>query len=204
LDLFEATGETEWLKEAIALDQVLETFYEDKNAGGFFLTPTDHEDMLVRQKPGYDGAEPCGNSIHAHNLLRLKEFTTKESYGQRAENIFRAFRVTLGRSPRALSEMLIALDFFYDAPKEIVLVQSDNRDSLKPFLDALGSVFLPNRVLVTTGAGDSRALEQLAPWVAGKTAMDGKPTAYVCENRVCQRPTQDVADFIRQISSVTQ
>ncbi|HWP66165.1 MAG TPA: hypothetical protein VNO26_09655, partial [Candidatus Limnocylindria bacterium] len=45
--------------------------YEDRAAGGFFMTSDDHETLLVREKPGSDGAEPSGNSVAALNLLRL-------------------------------------------------------------------------------------------------------------------------------------
>ena len=39
------------------------------------------------------------------------------------------------------------------------------------------------------------------PLLAGKVAQDGKVTAYVCENRVCQRPTTDPEIFAAQIQS---
>ena len=75
LDLYEATGETRWVREAIALDAVLERDFEDREGGGFFQTSHDHEQLLAREKPSYDGAEPSGNSVHALNLLRLAEMT---------------------------------------------------------------------------------------------------------------------------------
>ncbi len=58
LDLYEATSNPEWLKKAIDLDRVLEKYYEDKKNGGFFMTSHDHEELLAREKPDYDGAEP--------------------------------------------------------------------------------------------------------------------------------------------------
>jgi uncharacterized protein YyaL (SSP411 family) len=79
LDLFEATGNLRWLREAISLDRVVEAHYEDRTNGGFFLTADDAERLLVRQRPNYDGAEPAGNSVEILNLLRLSEFTTKEA-----------------------------------------------------------------------------------------------------------------------------
>ncbi|MCP5115160.1 MAG: thioredoxin domain-containing protein, partial [bacterium] len=64
IDLYEATGRLRWIKEAIRLDGVLAEHYEDP-AGGFFLTSDDHEKLLAREKPAYDGAEPSGNSVAA-------------------------------------------------------------------------------------------------------------------------------------------
>src|SRR5260370_39044421 len=46
LDLYEATSNPRWMREAIALDGVLESSYEDKKEEDFFLTSADHEKLL--------------------------------------------------------------------------------------------------------------------------------------------------------------
>ena len=38
------------------------------------------EELMIRDKPDYDGAEPSGNSIAAMNLLRLYAFTSDPRY----------------------------------------------------------------------------------------------------------------------------
>jgi uncharacterized protein YyaL (SSP411 family) len=204
LDLFEATGEPRWLKEAIDLDQVLEKHYEDTANGGFFLTSDDDPKLIVREKPGYDGAEPSGNSVEALNLLRLQEFTFPDrSYGQRAERVLEAFKRTVMDNPSALSEMLIALDFRYDSPKEIVLVAPSTRAQAEPFLERLRKTFLPNRVLsVVIEGADQAALAQLAPTLRGKVAQSGRATAYVCERQTCDLPTTRPEVFGQQIRKV--
>ena len=101
LDLYEATGEPRWLQKAIDLDRVLEKHYEDKKNGGFFMTSDDHEQLLAREKPSYDGAEPGGNSVAVMNLLRLHGLTTDDRYRQRAVKAFQAFEKVFTRSPSA-------------------------------------------------------------------------------------------------------
>jgi len=200
LDLYEAAGDSRWLQEAIALDGVLAAHFEDKEAGGFFMTSDDHEDLLAREKPAYDGAEPSGNSVQALNLLRLHELTTEDGYRQRAERTLAAFGTTLARRPAALSEMLLALDYHLDTPKEIVIVTAHARDEATPFLAELRTQFVPNRILAVVGEADR--LATLVPLVEGKVALGGKATGYVCENRVCDLPTTDPAIFDRQIARV--
>ena len=148
LDLYEATGNLRWLKEALALDAVTEKHYEDMRQGGFFLTSDDHEQLLAREKPSYDGAEPSGNSIAVLNLLRLHEFTTQDRYRQRAERALRAFSDILANSPATLSEMLLAVDFHLDRPKEIVIVTPNSRSEAEPLLARLRAKFVPNRILI--------------------------------------------------------
>ncbi len=203
LDLYEADGDLRWLEEASALDAVLERDYEDASRGGFFRTAADQVSLLIREKPTYDGAEPSGNSVAVYNLLRLHELTTDDRYRVRAERAFEAFGAMLADSPPAVSEMLLAVDYYLDTPKEIVLVVSADRDDAAPFLAELRAQFLPNRILTIVAEGEE--LERHArviPLLDGKTARDGRTTAYVCENRICDLPTTDPAVFAMQIATV--
>jgi uncharacterized protein YyaL (SSP411 family) len=203
LDLHEATGDLRWLREAVALDAVLENGYEDKERGGYFMTGHDHEALLAREKPAYDGAEPSGNSVQALNLLRLYDLTTQDRYRQRAERTVRAFGARLSEMPAALSEMLLAVDFRLDNPKEIVIVTPSDRQEAERFLAKLRRTFLPNRVLTVVSEGEELAAKaQLVPLVEGKVVRAGKTTAYVCEERVCQLPTTDPGIFAEQIRQV--
>jgi hypothetical protein len=90
------------------------------------MTSGDHELLLAREKPAYDGAEPSGNSVQALNLLRLHELTTDDRYRRRAERTLAAFGDRMTRAPAALSEMLLASDFRLDTAKEVVVVLDAN------------------------------------------------------------------------------
>ena len=206
LDLHEATGAVRWLDEAIALDAVLEKHYEDREGGGFFMTSDDHETLLARAKPGYDGAEPSGNSLQALNLLRLAELTGGDGYRRRAARTLGAFAGTLASRPAALSEMLLAVDFSLDLPKEVVIITRGPRaprQEAEPFLAKLREAFTPNRVLLVAAEGrDAAAQARRVPLIAEKTAAGGRPTAYVCERGVCDLPTTDPEVFGRLIGKV--
>jgi uncharacterized protein YyaL (SSP411 family) len=200
LDLYESNGVPRWLREALALDATLEKLYEDKQHGGYFMTSGDHESLLGREKPAYDGAEPSGNSVQALNLLRLHELTTDDRYRQRAERALEVFGDRTAQAPAALSEMLLAVDFRLDTPKEVVIVAATSRKDAEPLLAKLRATFLPNRVLVVAVDGeDIAAQSQLVPLVKGKVSRQGQATAYVCEPQVCRLPTTDSAIFADQI-----
>jgi len=200
LDLYEATGASRWLETAIALDGVLARRFEDREAGGFFRTAEDGEALLAREKPSSDGAEPSGNSVAVMNLLRLSELTGDERYRQRAERALAAFGDVLGRAPTGLAEMLLALDFALDTPKEIVIVTAGGRAAAEPLLRAVRGTFVPNRVLVVPS--DAGRIADLVPLVEGKVAQGGRPTAYVCERRRCELPTTDPTVLAEQLRKV--
>jgi hypothetical protein len=196
LDLYEATGEADWLQAASELDVVLQEHYEDTGGGGYFMTSDDHEGLLAREKPAHDGAEPSGNSVQVMNLLRLHGLTTSDVYRERAESTLAAFGTRLEKAPGALAEMLMALDYHLDVAKEIVIVSPGGREAAAPLLRALRTSFVPNAVLVWSDSdAHPEALLELVPALDGKIARDGRATAYVCERWVCERPTTDPEVF---------
>jgi uncharacterized protein YyaL (SSP411 family) len=202
LDLYESSHELEWLERALELNEILDASYADREHGAYFLTSQDQEALLAREKPAYDGAEPSGNSVQALNLLRLNELTTEPRYEREARAALQAFAPVLRSTPRALSELLLALDFQLDAPKEVMIVAPRELAEAQPLLTRYRQHFLPNHVLGVVSAGEMQ-MQQSArvPLLAGKVARHAA-TAYVCERRVCQLPTTDPDVFERQLSSV--
>jgi hypothetical protein len=137
------------------------------------------------------------------NLLRLYEFTTKEEYRVRAERALKAFEGILSSTPIGLSDMLLALDFQLDAPKEILLVMPRSHEEAQALIQPLRTAFVPNRIMAVVAEGaqlDEHAA--VAPLLKDKRAIGGRPTAYVCERRVCELPTSDPAVLAEQISRV--
>ena len=189
ISLYEVTGETEWLNEAIALDGVLSERFAHP-AGGYYLTADDHEEVLVRQQPAYDGAEPSGNSVHAMNLLRLHELTTDDGYRARADKLLARFSATLETSPAGLSEMLRALRWRLSKPKQALFVAESLEDARR-LASEIRSVHAPHRVVAIAAEADIERISRTIPLFAGKRAIAGRPTAYICEERVCKLPTSD-------------
>ncbi len=136
------------------------------------------------------------------NLLRLHEFTTKPQYRERAERALRYAEPALAGNPLSLSEMLLALDFFLDDPKQVVIALPEDagKDAAEPLLCALHGAFVPNRVLsvVREGAQQARAA-RIIPAAAGKTAAGGRAAAYVCVGRACLAPTSDPGELKAQV-----
>ncbi len=207
LDLHEATFDKRWLERAIELQATLDKHHLDTEAGGYFTTSDDHEKLITRDKPSYDGAEPSGNSVTALNLLRLAELTTDHAYKARAEELFKAFGIRLSSGSSAVPKLMSALDYYLDTPREVILVMpaGGTAADAKPLLDTLRASYLPNRVVLGATVGpELDAHAKVVPLLSGKVAVDGKPTAYVCEMGRCEQPTSDAEVFARQLRKVVK
>jgi uncharacterized protein YyaL (SSP411 family) len=118
LCLHDATGEKKWLDEAISLTDAMNKRFKDPDAGGFFYTADDHEKLFARAKDQYDGAQPCGNSVAARNLVRLWIKTKEERYRVLARKTLKAFAGPMKLEPAGLSMMATALAMYLDAEEK--------------------------------------------------------------------------------------
>ena len=199
LDLYEATHDVRWFAKACELESILAEIFQDREEGGFFMTPNDHETLIAREKPAVDGALPSGNAVAALNLLRLAAFTADNGYITRAEKALAAFSKSITSNPTAFASLLTALDFLKSQSREIIIaVPGDDHAVAAPFLDLLRSRHLPNQILAVAGENHGRdALEKIMPIVRNRPTRDGRVTAYVCQNHTCKLPTTDPREFAR-------
>jgi len=71
LDLYEATFDARWLREADRLTEEMIELFADNERGGFFFAGRDAQELIARTRPSSDGAIPSGNSAAAVALFKL-------------------------------------------------------------------------------------------------------------------------------------
>jgi uncharacterized protein YyaL (SSP411 family) len=193
MTLFETTGQFRWLTKALALtDQMIADFW-DEEAGAFFFTGKSHENLIVRSKDFFDNATPSGNSVAALVLIKVALFTGRENYRNLATATLREIADQARRYPSGFGYALSAVDLLLSTPKEVAIIGSNAID-LEPMLGEVWRGYLPNKVVAASYGHD------LLPLWEGRTMIDGKPTAYVCENYVCKRPVTELSELAEQLS----
>ena len=148
IELYEATFNIEYLEQAIEFNNVVVKHFSDVNAGGFFFTADDSEELPVRKKESYDGAIPSGNSIAMLNLLKLGRITADANYEKTAYLLSRQFSESVQNSPSAFSQMLSAVDFALGPSSEIIIAGSKKSADTKSMLLELTKVFSPNKIVI--------------------------------------------------------
>jgi hypothetical protein len=186
LDLYEAVLDRTYLDRAIQLTDVLLREFWDERDGGFFFTGKSHEPLISRAKPVFDASIPSGNAMATQLLLRLHHLTGDDRYRTPAEKILRSYYDAMESQPFGFAHMLCVLDFYLQGAKEIVIVGNLAESGVKELIAQVNATYLPNKVLQLARPGT--ALAAISPLLQGKSQVDGKPTAYVCQNFTCSPP----------------
>ena len=191
LDLYEASFRVRDLTWAIRLQETQDRLFWDDNGGGYFQTPPGDKSILVRMRDAYDGAEPSANSVAAMNLLRLAEMANRPVWREKADHVFGAFGRQIEHAPETLPQMISAVDFALSKPRQVVIAGEPNRQDTQALLAVVNQRYLPNKVLFLVDGEDGSQLTGWLPFIEGMHSIDGKATAYVCENYTCKLPTTD-------------
>jgi len=193
LALYEATFETRWLDWARELGDLMLDHFGDTHNGGFFDTSDDHEQLIHRPKDLQDNAVPSASSMAATVLLRLSLLTGNGEYWQVAERSVATMGKFMGQYPSGFAQWLNACSFILAEPREIALVGS--QEQLRPLLAVVRAGYRPFQV-VAAGVADD---ETPVPLLENRAQIDGKGTAYVCRQFLCQAPVTSPDELARQL-----
>jgi uncharacterized protein YyaL (SSP411 family) len=179
LALYQLTLDEQWLRRAESLAEIIVERFGDDTHGGFYFTASGHEELIARTKDFFDNATPSGNSVAADVLLRLAALLGRDDFRKQAEQVLAAVENHLGQYASGFGRMLAAVDFWLGPSAEIVLAGGE-----EPFVAAYRKRYLPRTVIALFN---------------DRPLLDGKPTAYVCENLSCKQPVNDVGEFEKLI-----
>ncbi|MHA1298391.1 MAG: thioredoxin domain-containing protein [Candidatus Helarchaeota archaeon] len=200
LETYETTFEPYYLKTALKLNNSLISHFWD-NTGGFYFTPDDCEELLVRQKEIYDGAIPSGNSVSMLNLLKLGRITGNLEYEKKANQISRIFSNQIKRMPSAHTQMMIALDFALGPSYEIVIAGDSQSIDTKKIINAIRHYFIPNKIVILNPINEKLPeILKYAEYVKNQSSLNGKATVYVCSNYICKTPTTKIDKMLELLN----
>jgi len=195
LALSEATGEGAYLDHARTWVETAVALYHDGQAGGFFLTAHDADDLIVRTKTAVDNPSPSGNGTMAVVLARLFLITGDARYRDLAEGTVRAFAGVLTRIFPHSSTVLEALELLATGTQVMVVGPVDDAGTQALVRVAVES---PAEGVVISRIAPDAMLPEGHP-ARGKTMVAGRPTAYVCRGPVCSAPVTAADDLARQL-----
>ncbi|MGB3080113.1 MAG: thioredoxin domain-containing protein [Saprospiraceae bacterium] len=184
LSLYQTTFDTQWLELAKGMTDHVMKHFESDSTSLFYFTSDIDPPLIARRLEVSDNVIPSANSTMARNLFVLGDILDQQVYKDRAQKIFNQVWPVVKRDgqPSFYSNWCQLMLMFAQAPKEVAIVGKD----YEGILAKIQKTYQPDAIFV------GGAEEGNLPLLQGKLA-DNQTLIYVCQNKVCKLPTDDVS-----------
>jgi len=204
-ELFQATGDRQWLDWALEITGAQIELFSDDRDGGWFSTTAADPSVLLRLKEDYDGAEPAAASVTVRNLITLGHLTGEQRLIDRAGRTLERYGTEIGRVVRVMPLMVANLALWHGGGAQIVIVGDPDAADTAALDSVVAGTFLPWATVVPIRSDRARAaLGERWPWLASMSARDGHATAYVCHDFVCRAPVIDPAALEADLAALAR
>jgi uncharacterized protein YyaL (SSP411 family) len=183
LALYEATGQGGFLERALVWQRTLDENYAHSGNGGYYLTASDAEGLVVRPASTSDDATPNPNSIAAQNLVRLAALTGDAKWREQADRLFDGILAGSADHLFQHAALLNALDLRLHAAEIVVTGPEHER-----FAAAALKLPFVNRIVLRAPSAGVLPADHPAQ---AKIAAGPGSAAFVCVGETCSLPVTD-------------
>lgn len=192
LGLYNATLEPRWLEGArSAALQVRDRFSQD---GNLFSTAEDAEELLLRPRDLADSGAPADIAEATRLLLRIGRLTDDDSLLRLVQATLESSAAPAQVQPTLMGSTLSVVDEWFAPALEVVLNGDRTSQEFAGLAGAVQTRYLPRALLLHESAGADRY-----PALKDRSALAGRPTAWVCFDRACRLPAHTPADLAAQL-----
>jgi hypothetical protein len=199
IEAHEATGETEWLRWAVALlDRVWEEYLDAEGGGLFDSSSSSGEGLLpTRAKPVQDAPTPSPNGVAALCAARLAELTGEPHWTDRRDALLRAFAGSAVQLGIYGATYLQALDWAVHPATHLAVFEGEEEGRAglaEAFRRLARGTFLPRRVVRQVKRGDAEHPALPGP-LAAALGPAAQTRAIACRGATCQAPANTIEQW---------
>lgn len=192
IELYSLTFNPYFLSQAVLRAKQMIEYFEDKNGGGYYISASDAERLIVRLKESFDGAVPSGNSVAAMVLEKLSILTGETIFREAADRQQKYMAGQMKRYPSAHCFALIAMSQSLYTRRELICVCHSEPTELKEYIRYHWTDDL--NILLKT-AENAEKLSESAPFTRSYPIPDHGALWYLCENGSCRAPVTDFSEL---------
>ncbi len=196
LSLYQSDPDVRWYRNALNLSDEMTRLFSDADYG-FFDTGIDQENLIIRPKVLQDNATPSGNSLAATVLLQLSALGDRLYYRETAEKMLMTVNEYMLRYPTSYAKWLAAATFASSPTTEVAVLGDLGIAPGKSLREALWSEYHPQMIAVLSSYPPHNDAPSL---LSNRDLLNGKATAYVCQNQLCKLPVNTEHELLDQIN----
>jgi uncharacterized protein YyaL (SSP411 family) len=185
--LYEVTFDETYLSKAKLLTDYCIEHFEDENSGMFFFTSNLNADLVARKMDISDNVIPSSNSMMARNLWNLGILYDNNEYKTKAKQMLANVYEDMNSYGSAYSNWgMLCLSMTEPYYEVAITGEESQAKSIE-----MNKKYIPNKLMM----GGVKASK--LPLLEGKFV--GETTIFVCVDRACQMPVDNVSDAVKQM-----
>ncbi len=188
INYYQVNFKEEYLQKANNFAKYVEEHFYDKASGMYFYTDDQHSNLIARKMEVADNVISSSNSEMAKNLLLLGLYFENNKYETQSVQLIKNVIDDIKKTPAYYSNWAQVMALQIKLPYEVAIMGSTWQQKLSEFHQH----YLPDVIYM---GGDN---EGHLPLLENKL-IENKTTIYVCENKTCQLPVEEVASALKQI-----
>ncbi|MGD8306673.1 MAG: thioredoxin domain-containing protein [Ignavibacteria bacterium] len=188
ISLYESTFDEKWLYKAKTFSEYVIAHFKDENTGLFYYTSNLDDPLITRKMELSDNVIPASNSSLAKGLFKLGKYFYNDEYISTAKSMLGKMKQQIEANPLYHSNWCQLMSYFVYPYFEVAIIGEEFESKLSKFLGK----FYPNVTFM--GGNDEGTMELLK-----QKKVNGRTFIYVCVDKSCRLPVEDVDSAEGQI-----
>ena len=189
LDLYEITLNQKWIARALKLSEYVIKNFSNEQSALFYFTSKKDEELITRTIEFRDNVIPSSNSIMAKNLFKLYHYFDKQEYFDLSKKMALSVTNEFEVYPSGYSNWF---DLIYNLKSKFYEVAIVGENAIEKATE-LNKKYLPNKLVIGSSTSNDLPLLQ-------NRFINGKTLIYVCVNKACKMPTENLDESINMIN----
>jgi hypothetical protein len=188
--LYQATFDNQWLVKALGLLEYANTHFYDEKSGMYYYTSAIDPALIARKMEVSDNVIPSSNSEMAKNLFLLGRYTYNQRYISMSKTMVNNVKESAISGASYFGNWTVLMSWLSGETYDVSIVGKDCEE----FRKQINQQYLPN-VFISGGK-----VEEDFPLLKDKL-VEGKTMIYVCQNKACKLPVEDVESALNLINN---
>ncbi|MCE4603315.1 MAG: thioredoxin domain-containing protein [Desulfurococcales archaeon] len=198
--LHQATQNPIYLQDALDLAKAVKS--KLLRDGTLLQLPADADSPLAgAPAEAYDSSYPPGAPVMIQALAMLYKITGEPWLRDIAWRALKSLWGHLEEAPAGYTSLLTGAMMLLDPGEELVIaLPSDDGDPLE--IEA-AKLYAPSLAIIRITPSTRDPVARIAPYTRSMIPVNGRPTYYLCRNRVCNLPVHDPSKVLAELSKAT-